>query len=111
LTQYQVEESKATLNVLKANEESLRQGVFLEVQQAYLNLQDAEERIPTAELAVRQTEENLDIANGRYAAGVGNPIEVTDAQVAYTNAKTSYIQALYDYKVAQASLEKAMGVK
>lgn len=111
LTQYQVEESKANLNVLKANEESLRQGVFLEVQQAYLNLQDAEERIPTAELAVRQAEENLDIANGRYAAGVGNPIEVTDAQVAYTSAKTSYIQALYDYKVAQSSLEKAMGVK
>ncbi|MCX5718766.1 MAG: TolC family protein, partial [Nitrospirae bacterium] len=111
LTQYQVEESKANLNVLKANEESLRQGVFLEVQQAYLNLQDAEERIPTAELAVRQAEENLDIANGRYIAGVGNPIEVTDAQVAYTSAKTAYIQALYDYKVAQSSLEKAMGVK
>jgi len=111
LTKYQVEESKANLNVLKANEESLRQGVFLEVQQAYLNLQDAEERIPTAELAVRQAEENLDIANGRYAAGVGNPIEVTDAQVAYTSAKTAYIQALYDYKVAQSSLEKAMGVR
>lgn len=111
LTKYQVEESKANLNVLKANEESLRQSVLLEVQQAYLNLQDAEERIPTAELVVRQAEENLDIANGRYAAGVGNPIEVTDAQVAHTNAKTSYIQALYDYKVAQASIEKAMGVK
>ncbi|MDH5767941.1 MAG: TolC family protein [Nitrospirota bacterium] len=111
LTKYQVEESKANLNVLKANEESLRQSVLLEVQQAYLNLHDAEERIPTAEIAVRQAEENLDIANGRYAAGVGNPIEVTDAQVAYTSAKTSYIQALYDYKVAQASLEKAMGVK
>ncbi|MBM4141275.1 MAG: TolC family protein [Nitrospira sp.] len=111
LTKYQVEESKANLNVLKANEESLRQGILLEVQQAYLNLQDAEERIPTAELAVRQAEENLDIANGRYAAGVGNPIEVTDAQVVFTSAKTAYIQALYDYKVAQASLERAMGVK
>lgn len=111
LTKYQVEESKANLNVLKANEESLRQGVLLEVQQAYLNLRDAEERIPTAELAVRQAEENLDIANGRYAAGVGNPIEVTDAQVAFTSAKTAYIQALYDYKVAQSSLEKAMGVR
>jgi len=111
LTKYQVEEAKANLNALSANEESLRQTVFLEIQQAYLNLKDAEERIPTAELTVKQAEENFEIANGRYAAGVGNPIEVTDAEVALNNAKTSYIQALYDYMVAWASLEKAMGSK
>jgi len=110
-TKHQVEEANANLNVLKANKESLRQRVFLEVQQAYLNLKDAEERIPTAELTVKRAEENFEIANGRYATGVGNPIEVTDAEVALSNAKTSYIQALYDYKVAQASLEKAMSSK
>jgi outer membrane protein TolC len=111
LTKHQVEESEANLNVLKANEELLRQNIFLEVQQAYLNLKEAEERIPAAELIVKQAEENLELANGRYAAGLGNPIEVTDAQIAYSNAKTSYIQALSDYNVAMASLEKAMGVR
>ena len=111
LTKYQVEEAKANLDVLKANEELLRQNIFLEIQQAYLSLKEAEERIPVAELAVKQAEENLELANGRYAAGVGNPIEVTDAQVALITAKLSYIQALYDYKVAQATLEKAMGMK
>jgi outer membrane protein len=111
LTKYQVEEAKANLNVLKANEESLRQGVFLEVQQAYLNLKEAEDSIPTAELGVKQAEENFEIANGRYTAGVGNPIEVTDAEVLLLNAKLSYIQALYNYKVSQSSLEKAMGIR
>jgi len=111
LTRNQVEEAKANLNLLRANEESLRQAVVLEVQQAFLNLKEAEERIPTAELSVKQAEENLEIANGRYAAGVGNPIEVTDAEVALTNAKTALIQALYDYKVAGARLEKAMWVR
>jgi len=111
LTKYQVEEARANLNVLSANEESLRQAVFLDVQQAYLNLKDAEERIPAAELVVRQAEENLELASGRYAAGVGNPIEVTDAQVSLSSAKTSYIQALYDYRFSQASLEKAMGAR
>ncbi|MBA3070919.1 MAG: TolC family protein, partial [Nitrospirae bacterium] len=53
----------------------------------------------------------LELANGRYAAGLGNPLEVTDAQIAYSNAKTSYIQALSDYNVAMAGLEKAMGVR
>jgi outer membrane protein TolC len=111
LTKYQVEESKANLNVLRANEESLKQTIFLDVQQAYLNLKDAEEKIPTAELTVKQAQENLEIANGRYAAGVGNPIEVTDAEVSMANAKLSYIQALYNSKVSQASLEKAMGLR
>jgi outer membrane protein len=111
LTKYQVEEAKANLNVLRANEESLRQSIFSDVQQAYLNLKQAEESIPTAELGVKQAEENFEIATGRYAAGVGNPIEVTDAEVLLANAKLSYIQALYNYKVSQASLEKAMGLK
>lgn len=111
LTKYQVEEAKANLNVLTANEESLRQTVFLDIQQAYLNLKQAEDSIPTAELGVKQAEENFEIANGRYAAGVGNPIEVTDAEVSLLNAKLSYIQALYDYKIAQASIEKAMGMR
>jgi hypothetical protein len=40
---------------------------------------------------------------------VGSPIEVTDALVAASNAKTAQISALYDYKLAQSSLEKAAG--
>jgi outer membrane protein len=109
LTKYQVEEAKANLDVLKANEETLRQSVFLDVQQSYLTLRAAEEAIPTAKLGVEQAQENLDIANGRYAAGVGNPIEVTDAEVSLANARTTYIQSLYIDKVAEAALEKAMG--
>jgi outer membrane protein len=111
ITKRQVEEARANLNVFKANEESLKQSILLDVQQAYLNLVDTERSISTAELTVKQATENLEIADGRYAAGVGNPIEVTDAEVSLTNAKTSFIQSLYNYKIAQASLEKAIGMK
>ena len=111
LTRNQVLEAKANLSILAANEEALRQNVLLEVQQDYLSLNESEERIVTAELTVRQAKENHEIATGRYAAGVGNPIEVTDAEVALSNAKAAHIQALYDYKVAAASLEKAMGTR
>lgn len=110
-TKYQMDEARANLDALKANEESLRQSIYLDVQQAFLNLQLAKKQIVTAELAVRQADENLDIANGRYAAGLGNPIEVTDSLVAQSNAKTAYIAALYNYKIAQASAERAMGVR
>ena len=111
LTHHQVQESIATANAARANYAVLTQNVTLEVQQAFLNLRAAEERIPTAELGAQQAAENLEIATGRYAAGVGNPVEVTDAEVANTNAKTAYIQALYDYNVALANLDKAMGMR
>ena len=109
LTKHQVEEAEANLSVARANEEVLRQSIVLEVQQSYLNLKQYKDSIATADLAVNQATENLDIVNGRYAAGVGNPIEVTDAQVTYSNAKFAYIQALTNYNVAYAALLKAMG--
>jgi outer membrane protein len=108
-TKYQITEAQAALEVLTANEALLRQTVVQEIRQAWLNLQEAAERGAAAEVSVRQAAENLELANGRYAAGVGSPIEVTDALVAASNAKTAQIAALYDYKVAEASLEKAAG--
>jgi len=111
LTKNQVDENKYNLNVVKANQALLKQSILLEVRQAFLNLQAAEEGIPYAQLVVKQAQENLDLANGRYAAGIGNPVELSDAELAYSNAKYAESQALYNYKIAQASLEKAMGVK
>lgn len=111
LTKNQVAEAKATLEVVRANEESQRLAVTLEVQAAYLKLLEAEERIQVAELTVRQAEENHEIATGRYAAGVGNPIEVTDAEVTLASARVAHIQALCDYKIAVADLERAIGVR
>jgi outer membrane protein len=111
LTKYQVEEARANLDVLVANEALLRQTIHQDVKQAWLNLQEAADRIATAALTVRQAAENLDLANGRYASGVGSPIEVTDALVSVSNAKLAHISALSDYRLAQASLEKAAGEK
>jgi outer membrane protein len=107
----QIAEAKANLDLVKSNEELLKQQVRLEVEQAFSNMLEAAERVVTAQLTIKQAEDNVELANGRYATGVGNPIEVTDALVAVSSAKISYISALTDYKTAQASLEKAMGMK
>lgn len=111
LTTHQVAEAKSNLYVLKANEESIRQQILLDVRQAYLNLQAAEASISTTDLTVKQAQENLDLANGRYAAGVGSPIEVSDAFATYVTAQANYTAALYNYKTAQANIEKAMGAR
>ncbi len=109
LTNSQVKEAKQNLNIQKANEESLRQSILLDVQEAYLNMRALEDGVAVAELTVRQAQENYDIVNGRYAAGVGSPLDVTNALVGLSNAKTNYIAALANYRTAEAALLKAMG--
>jgi outer membrane protein len=109
LTNNQVKEAKQNLNIQKANEESLRQSILLDVQQAYLNMRALEDGVAVAELTVQQAQENYDIVNGRYGAGVGSPLDVTNALVGLSNAKTNYIAALASYKTAEAALLKAMG--
>jgi outer membrane protein len=111
LTSHQTAEAKANLYALKANEESVRQQILLDVRQAYLNLQAADASIATAELASQQAKENLDLANGRYAAGVGSPVEVSDAFATYVTAQANYTSSLSNYKIAQANIEKAMGAR
>jgi len=109
LTTSQVAQARANFMVAGANEEALRQDIILAIHAAYSTLVESEERVHTSEVVVRQAQENLDLANGRFQAGVGTSIEQTDAQVLLANAKTSSIQALFDYRVAAAGLEKAMG--
>ncbi len=109
LTNNQVKEAKENLFAAKANEETLRQSILLDVQQSYLALRAAEDSVGVAELTVRQAQENYDIANGRYNAGVGSPLDVSNALVGLSNAKVNYIAALANDKIAEAALQKAMG--
>lgn len=107
LTVAQVAEQKANLSNLKFNEDVLRQNIALEVRQAVLNLQQAAESIRVAEKGLQQAHENLDLADGRYKTGVGNIIELTDAQTSLTTAEANYVQALYGYQNFVAAVEKA----
>lgn len=110
LTHSKVKEAESS--VVKADETArqTRDSVALEVRQSYLGMKEAEKRIDTSKVAVAKAEEDFAIAQVRYNAGVGTNLDVIDAQLALANAKTNYIQALYDYNTGKAKLDKAMGV-
>jgi outer membrane protein len=108
-TTNRVEEALRNYHSVKAQEEEQRQQVALEVEQSYVRVIDAGERIKATEAAARAAKENLDLANGRYQVGVGSIIEVTDAETLNTDAQTNHINARYDYKILEAELIKAMG--
>ncbi len=108
-TTNRVQETLHNYYVIKSQEELQRQQVALDVEQAYLRLVELQERIKANESALNASKENLDLANGRYQVGVGSIIEATDAQTLYTEAQTTYIRTLYDYKIAEAQFIRAIG--
>jgi outer membrane protein len=108
-TTNRVEESVRNYYVINAQEEQERQQVALDVEQSYLNLLAVAERLKANKAAADAAKENLDLANGRYQVGVGSIIEVTDADTLYTSSQTTYVRTIYDYKIAEASFQRAIG--
>lgn len=107
LTAARTREAEAALEQARAREASLRLAVIHEVRQARLTLLDAKENVATTELNLEQARENLDLARGRYAVGVGSSLEASRAAEAFSRALKDRNQALYDHRLALAGLEKA----
>ena len=109
-TRAEVGAAKATVKAAKDTAQQTRDLISLAVKQSYLNIYSAAERVRATQTAVAEAEESFNIASVRYRAGVGINLDVLDAQLALNQAKTNYVQALYDYNVGIAALENAMGV-
>jgi outer membrane protein TolC len=102
-------EAQANVDASKARLRDTELTIWQQVEQAYVNVVEAEERIIAAQKAVESAQENFRLSQGRFDAGVGTIIELTDAQLSLTQAQSSEAQALTDYKISIASLERAIG--
>jgi outer membrane protein len=102
-------EAKANLEAARARVRALELQIAQETELAYLNVVESEQRIQAARKAVESAEENFRLAQGRFDAGVGTIIELTDAQLALTQALSTEAQALTDYRISVSRLERALG--
>ena len=92
-----------------ALQDHLAQAIRLQVQQAFLELQTAAERIAVNEQATAQAEESLRIIRNRYQAGLVTITDLLRAETATTGARTNYLRALFDQRISRASLELQVG--
>jgi outer membrane protein TolC len=106
---HSLRQAKAQLRSTIANSESVTLTVLREVEQSYEDLESAWEVIKSRTKAKEAATENLRLAWGRYRAGVGSIIEVTDAQIRFASADLEQVRALFDYRVVEARLDKAIG--
>jgi outer membrane protein TolC len=109
-TKARMAEAAANANKAKHNVEWFRSGVTLEVRKAFLDAEAAAQRAAAARDAADQAKESLRIVQNRYEAGLTTITELLRAQTAQLDARTLYLNALQDWQVSQAQLERAAGV-
>lgn len=105
----QEKEAVASLRAVEARENDLKLQIVKDVESAWLGVREASARIVSTEKEESAARENRALSMGRYQEGVGNIIEVTDAQSQALAAETAHIQAFYDYHTARARLDRALG--
>jgi outer membrane protein len=108
-TQSRVKETQALVETARADYETVELQVRLEVEQAYIAVTEAAERFGATEKAVESAQENLRLAQGRYDAGVGTILELTEAQLSLTNAEADSVRAVTDFRVGLAVLDRVVG--
>jgi outer membrane protein TolC len=109
LTRARQREAQSNLDSDRARLEQTRKDIAAEVQSAHLNLASARDRVDASRATVEAAQVALEAANARYQQGLATTIDLTDAQVGFIQARNDAINALYDYYLAQAQLERAIG--
>ena len=104
-----IQRGKAYLRSAEENYEQKKRDVELEIRQAYLAVKEAEQKIEVTEEALKAAEQDLKLTQEKYNLGAASMLELLDADISYKTAKNNEVNALYDYNLAVARFEKAIG--
>jgi outer membrane protein len=88
---------------------ALRNSIVRDVHTSWLGANNAFQRIAVTAQLVRQADQSLKLAQTRYNLGLSSIVELTDAQLAQTQAQIAYSDARYRYRSALASLRFVTG--
>ncbi len=107
----EVRYAEAQLDQVDAKIDALHLQVRVDVETAQLGVKAAQESLVAAIEARDAANTQLRLAEGRYSAGVGNAVELGDAQLAADQAGAQAVQAQFNLDTARAQLIEALGRK
>ncbi|WP_417069922.1 TolC family protein [Niveibacterium terrae] len=107
-TTYRVRGAEAQIEAKTALREQLAQQVSLDVWRSYHALTTSIAAVRASADLLASSAASEKVAMGRYRAGVGNIIELLNAQSALASARQQRILALYNWRIAKAALALAM---
>ncbi|MCD7970160.1 MAG: TolC family protein [Alistipes sp.] len=101
---------KYSISQTRLQRDYLEETTKVEVSTALNEIITAEATMIANKATIQQAQKGYDISRTRYDNGVGTMLEVNSAEVALTQARLNYNQAVYDYLSAQADYERIIGI-
>ena len=105
-----IDQRRASLRQAETMTRVARARADSEVETTWDQMVEARARADAQRRAVQQASRGFDIASAQYREGLGSQLELTDSEVALRQSEFNYAQAAYDFLVAQANLDLAVGV-
>ena len=104
-----IDQRRASLRQAETLSRLARARADSEVETIWDQMLEARARADAQRMAVQQAHRGFDIASAQYREGLGSQLELTDSEVALRQSEFNYAQAAYDFLVAQANLDLAVG--
>jgi outer membrane protein len=104
-----VQQAKIAERQMNYGYDALKDAVLFDVEQSYLRLVEAEKNILSQGKTVGQAEEAARLAKIQFREGTITNLQANQVQINLTAAKANYLQALFNYTLAEASIKKATG--
>lgn len=108
--------NRAAYKAARANQDSaaqqelqLSRDIESQVEEAYLNLTNSKERLAASELGLAAAQSNYDVQKEKYNQNLAIALDLLNAEVQLTTAKSNVVQSRYDYYTAIAQMDFAVG--
>lgn len=102
-------EASATQANAAQQEAQVGKDIQAQVEEAYLNLTSAKERLAATEVGLTAAQANYDVQKDRYTQGLGITLDILNAEVQLVTAQANAVQARYDYYDAMAQMDYSVG--
>ena len=106
----QIQQARVGVRQVESIQRLTEQGIGLQVESAQKTLHEASVSLQSLQETVELAEESLRLARVLYTAGGSTQLDIMNAQLALTQARTQYATALYRYHIAHAQMERALGL-
>ncbi|MCK8823591.1 TolC family protein [Fuchsiella alkaliacetigena] len=101
-----VKQQEQELSKLEISRQQLEDLIELEIQESLLSLKESKQQLELMELNLKQAEKNLAEMEVKFREGLITSLELLEAQHTYQEVKTDYLEAIYDYNLAIAKIDK-----
>ena len=109
-TEGKIAEARGQMLELGASRHELELSIIKDITDNHLRAVENYESIDIAGLATRLSAKNLQLAEGRYQAGLGDMLEYNDAQLGFTSSQADLISIYFTYLSSLARIDRAAGI-